>query len=275
MTLRVALTGAGGQLGTAFRKLAPATWEILCPSWREFSSAWFGQNQPSVIVNAAAYNAVELAEHEPAQAYHTNTKVPAQLAEWAAAHGTYMIHFSTDYVFSGSQTDPISEDTQPTPVNVYGASKAEGEKFFLQSGAMGCLIRTSAVFGARGKNTAPHNFIEKILARAAAGRTFTVRDDLTFRPTWADDLARVTVQKITDRAAGIFHCTSAGQTTWCEWAREILARFGKNSHLVEACRGDIPGQVRRPRYTVLRDSRHHPSTNWLTALDIYLRDREA
>lgn len=280
---RVALFGASGQLGVAIRKLAPSHWEIQRPTRREADfldggltvTAWLEKHRPQVVINAAAYNAVEQAEKEPMQARQINAQTPANLATWASNHGAYLVHFSSDYVFSGQDTEPIKEDSPPEPVNAYGTSKAEGEKLFCHAEAEGCLIRTSAVFGPREQPPTSHNFVEKIIVRASGENPFPVREDLTFCPTWSMDLARVTLQKIEDRASGIFHCTSMGATTWLEWAREILAQLGKNSDLAEPCRGNLAGGAPRPQYTVLKDSFNHPSTPWQSALKVYLRERLA
>lgn len=277
----VALFGAPGQLGTAIQRLAPAGWKFLTPNRSEIDLSsskfpvddWLDRYRPTAIINAAAYNAVEQAEKESDLAYRLNAEVPARLAKWAASHGAYMIHLSTDYVFSGDQNRPIDEKAVPAPLNVYGASKAAGEKNFLESGTCGCLIRTSAVFGDCRPARANHNFVQKILNRAAALQPFTVRDDLTFCPTRASDLAQFTIQRVLERAGGTFHCTNEGPTTWFEWAREILAIRGLEIDLVKPGRGDAPGQAQRPRYTVLACTRRPigaTSGPWKIALKHYL-----
>jgi dTDP-4-dehydrorhamnose reductase len=280
-TVRVVLFGAGGQTGCALRRLAPADWDWTCPSRREIDLAvdrdrltdFLAHVRPGVIINASAYNAVEAAEKHPEEAHALNARAVEILAEWSIRRAVYLVHFSTDYVFAGLGSEPIPPAEQPDPRNVYGASKAAGERPFLTGASPGCLIRTSAVFGTRNRPEAPHNFVEKILARARLGQPFAVREDLGFAPTLADDLARFALACVIRRTPGIHHCTSDGETTWFGWAREIVRQAGLVETLVQPTAGDPPGQAVRPRYTVLQNTHPPdapPRTPWQTALQNYL-----
>jgi dTDP-4-dehydrorhamnose reductase len=280
-TVRVVLFGAGGQTGCALRRLAPSDWDWTCPSRREIDLAadcdrltlFLGHVRPDVIINASAYNAVEEAEKHPEEAHAINARAVDFLAEWSVRRSVHLVHFSTDYVFAGLGSEPISPAEKPAPQNVYGASKAAGERAFLADEPGRCLIRTSAVFGTRSRSEVPHNFVEKILARARLGQPFAVREDLCFAPTWTDDLARFAIACVTRRTPGIHHCTSEGETTWFGWARDIVRRAGLSETLVQPTAGTPPGQAVRPRYTVLQVTHPPdapPRTPWQTALQNYL-----
>jgi len=286
MSRRVVLFGGSGQLGHALQKLAPADWTLLTPNRDRVDlgapfprlADWLDRQQPDVVVNATGYNAVEQAESEPDLARLINATAPAQIARWAISRSTYFVHFSSDYVFSGDQNSPIRPETPTAPLNVYGQSKADGETPFLGGDPPGALVRTSAVFGTRQPKGRTHNFVEKILSRAELGECFLVRNDLTFCPTWADDLARFTVRCVGEQSRGIFHCTSEGATTWFEWAREILLQANYDPTRVVPTRGDPTGLARRPRYTVLACTHGRElveSTPWKTALQRYLVDRHS
>jgi len=192
-------------------------------------------------VNAAAYTAVDKAESDAHVAYAINGDAPGVLGEEAALVGAPVIHFSTDYVFSGAGSTPWSEDDATGPLSVYGASKLAGERALAESGAVHFIFRTSWVFGATGEN-----FLQKILKLALEREELKIVDDQVGSPTWSRELARLVVhciqreeaegqrsgRPVADAArpvSGIYHACGAGSTTWFGFASEFV-RLAQKAH---------------------------------------------
>ena len=209
---------------------------------------------PQVIVNAAAYTAVDKAESEPDQARAINAVAPGVLARWAAAQDATLVHYSTDYVFDGSGDQPRAEDAPTGPLSVYGRTKLEGEQLIRQSGCRHLILRTSWVYAARGGN-----FARTMLKLAAEREELKVIDDQIGAPTGADLLADVTAHMLRtlqhhSAYAGTYHCAAAGQTSWHGYARHVIEWARAHGHPVkvapEAIRpiptAEYPTPARRP-----------------------------
>ena len=196
---------------------------------------------PDVIVNAAAYTAVDRAESEPEQARMINTLAPARLAQEAKAADACLIHFSTDYVFDGSGTTPWQEADSPSPINAYGKTKFEGEEAIRQSGCTHIIFRTSWVYAARGRN-----FLWTMLKLAAERESLRVVDDQIGAPTGAELIADVTAHAIRaieqkPSLCGTYHLSAAGQTSWYEYARMVIeAAAGAGMKLKVFARDIVP-----------------------------------
>tara|TARA_R110000868_G_scaffold48354_3_gene157129 strand:- start:14569 stop:15453 length:885 start_codon:yes stop_codon:yes gene_type:complete len=178
--------------------------------------------QPDVIVNAAAYTAVDKAESEPELAHLINVQAPQVMAEEMHALNGWLVHYSTDYVFDGSGTAPWSETVRPAPLNQYGQSKLQGEQAITQSGCRHLIFRTSWVYAARG-----NNFAKTMLRLAAEREQLNVIDDQVGAPTGADLLADVTGHALKQAMAqpqlsGLYHLAAAGETSWCGYARYVI-----------------------------------------------------
>lgn len=178
--------------------------------------------QPNVIVNAAAYTAVDGAEKNPELAERINTHAVAEMAEQAGACGALLVHYSTDYVFDGSGTLPWKEDDRPAPINVYGESKWRGEQVIRAAKCPHLIIRTSWVYAARGRN-----FLGTMLRLATERDELKVVDDQTGAPTGAELIADVTAQMLPTvwrdtGLGGTYHVTSTGETTWFRYAQFII-----------------------------------------------------
>ena len=195
--------------------------------------------KPSVLVNAAAYTAVDQAESEPEAAMKINSEAPAAMADEAKRLGALFITYSTDYVFDGKSTSPYTESDSPSPLNVYGASKLSGERAVEAVSGHHLIFRTSWVYGPRGKN-----FLKTILKLAAEKPELRVVDDQVGAPTWSRDLADATraliEQLVTESVSeqvpigealgdrcGVYHMTAAGSVSWCGFATAILEEMGK------------------------------------------------
>ena len=186
---------------------------------------------PDIIVNAAAYTAVDRAESEPEQTRLINAEGPARLAQEAKRTSAWLVHYSTDYVFNGTGSTPWQEDDPTGPINVYGQTKLEGEEAIRQTGCHHLIFRTSWVYAAHGKN-----FIHTMLKLASERENLNVIDDQIGAPTGAELIADVTAHAIrsvhgNSNLAGIYHLAASGETTWFDYARLIIGsgvRAGMN-----------------------------------------------
>jgi dTDP-4-dehydrorhamnose reductase len=197
--------------------------------------------QPQVIVNAAAYTAVDKAEAERDMAFAVNAMAPRVLAEEAKRIGALLVHYSTDYVFDGAKDTPYVEDDAPDPINVYGASKLAGERAIVGTGCRSLILRTSWVYGPRGKN-----FYLTMLRLAKERSELKVVDDQRGVPTSSLEIARATATLLDKGAQGLYHMTAAGETSWCGFARAILERAGIATPVVPIRTQDYPTPAARP-----------------------------
>jgi dTDP-4-dehydrorhamnose reductase len=207
--------------------------------------------KPALVVNAAAYTAVDRAESEREAAFAINARAPGVLAEEAKRLDAVLIHYSTDYVFDGEARSPYVEDDPVAPLSVYGESKLEGERAIAASGATALVFRTSWVYGRRGRN-----FLLTMQRLAAERDELRVVDDQTGVPNWSRTLAQATgrvvamgLPAVAERA-GLYHLSSTGQATWFEFARAIVGDVARPRITPIATR-DYPTPARRPRYGVL------------------------
>lgn len=264
----ILLTGASGQVGAELlhtlaplgRVVAPTRTELDLADLRSLRSA-VRDLRPTVVVNAAAYTAVDRAETEADRCAAINADAPRVLAEEAARVGALMVHYSTDYVFDGNKRAPYTEDDASGPLNVYGRTKLEGEQGVAAAGGRHLILRTSWVYGLRGAN-----FLRTILRLARERRELRIVSDQVGAPTWSRSLARETAALVSMRegldlsASGVYHLTSAGSTTWHEFARAILG--GDPARGDQVCErvmpiasADYPVAARRPAYSVLDNTR--------------------
>jgi dTDP-4-dehydrorhamnose reductase len=180
---------------------------------------------PDVIVNAAAYTAVDKAESEPELAYAINTRAPEILAQESRKLGAWLIHYSTDYVFDGNGVKPWKETDPTTPINVYGSTKLEGEEAVINSGCKHLIFRTSWVYSSRGEN-----FIKAMIRLAQNQDHLSVIDDQIGAPTGAELLADVTAHSICTalrqpQVSGLYHLTARGETSWYGYASFVLDKI--------------------------------------------------
>jgi dTDP-4-dehydrorhamnose reductase len=204
--------------------------------------------EPSIVVNCAAYTAVDDAEANEDRALEINAHGPAILAEECARSGARLIQVSTDYVFAGNGQAPYDEKTRPAPRSAYGRTKAAGEQAVLTSGADAFVVRTAWLYGQVGSN-----FVKTMAHLAQTRETVNVVDDQVGAPTWTLHLARALVALgIADVPAGIWHCTNAGEASWYVFARAIFAELGLDPARVEPTTSEeFVRPAPRPSYSVL------------------------
>lgn len=256
--MRVLVTGANGQVGRELQEAFPEanlSTELVCVDLPDFDigdrdvvGALVASVVPDVIVNAAAYTAVDAAETDADTAWRSNALAVRHLAEAADRHGAHLVHISTDYVFDGSKPTPYIEWDQPNPASVYGASKLAGEIEALRARSA-TVARTSWVCSRHGGN-----MVKTILRVAADNPELAFVDDQIGHPTFASDLARMLVRLATERRPGLFHVTNAGAVSWYGFAREVLIAAGEDPDRVRPiATADLqpPRPAPRPANSVL------------------------
>jgi len=251
--VRLLVTGKNGQVGAELALSLAALGEVTLVDRAQLDLAKehairrvLRELKPEVIVNAAAYTAVDRAESEPELAMQINARAPGVLGEEAKRLGALLVHYSTDYVFDGEKRAPYVEDDVPHPLNVYGRSKLDGELAIAASGARHLILRTSWVYGPRGRN-----FLFAILARASSGEGLRVVADQIGAPTSSIAIARGTAQLVSrmrtlSGAEGLYHFTAQGETSWHGFAQAIVAGAGLAVEVAPISAADYPIAARRP-----------------------------
>jgi len=249
--MRVVLTGPTGQVGSALLETLTEVGEVVALDRQQLDLCRVDVNvvraaRPDVIVNTAAYTAVDRAEDEPQLAHLVNAHAAGVLAEEAKRAGALLVHFSTDYVFDGSKETPYLETDRTNPLNIYGKTKLAGEESIRTSGCRHLILRTSWVYAPAGRN-----FLLAILAKAAKGERLRVVDDQFGAPTSSLLLARAVPEAIRGALAGkgegLYHLTAAGRTSWQGFASAALP----HSTIDAISSSDYPAKARRPRNSVL------------------------
>ncbi len=249
--MKILLFGKNGQVGWELQRALAPLGELVAlgsdnpaPLVADFSkpeslAATIRAVAPQIIVNAAAYTAVDKAESEPDLARRINAAAPAVMAHEACALGAWLLHFSTDYVFDGSGVSPWHETSPTGPLSVYGASKLEGENAILASGCRHLILRTSWVYAARGGN-----FAKTMLKLAKERDRLTVINDQIGAPTGADLLADLSAHMLRTalhrpELAGIYHAAARGETSWHGYARHVIEFARANGEAIKVGSGAI------------------------------------
>jgi dTDP-4-dehydrorhamnose reductase len=250
--MRVLVTGAGGQLGRdlvaafAHHDVVAADHAALDITDRDAVLSAITSSRPDVVVNAAAWTAVDACESDPDRAWQANALAVRHLADGARRVGAWVCHVSTDYVFDGTKPEPYVEWDTPNPVSMYGRSKLGGER---ELGPGDTIVRTSWVCGEHGAN-----MVKTILRLAGEHDRLTFVDDQRGHPTFTDDLAAVIYRLVVERRPGLFHVTNQGAVSWYEFAREVLAAAGQDPDRVAPIATadlDPPRPAPRPANSVL------------------------
>ncbi len=263
----ILLIGADGQVGWELqRTLAPlgnltratlnGRWErALNLASAESIASVLRETQPDIVINAAAYTAVDKAETEYELAQSINGDAPGLLGRLLAERRVPVLHYSTDFVFSGQSDQPYREEDEPSPLNSYGATKLDGENQLLDSGAPALILRTSWVYGRYGQN-----FLLTMQRLLREREELKVVDDQIGAPTWSRLLAEVSAQLIyrvltgdidLERQSGVYQVTGGGQTSWWGFAKAIQQASGAECRLLPIPSLDYPSPAKRPAYSVL------------------------
>ncbi|MFN5080462.1 MAG: dTDP-4-dehydrorhamnose reductase [Burkholderiales bacterium] len=262
---RIVITGAKGQLGQDLTLALQALGTVL-PLGREHCDlsqpqhlpAVFDEIKPDIILNAAAYTAVDRAEDEEALASRVNGTAVGVLAEQALKHQALLVHYSTDYVFDGSKTEAYSETNTPCPINAYGRSKLAGELALQQVAPAHLLLRTCWVYSRHGQN-----FMNTILRLAQTRPKLQVVNDQWGAPTWTRDIAHTTLKllqhyqnaPITTAPAELLHVSARGKTSWFDYASLLLRLQSLACPLEPVSSHDYPSRALRPKNSLLDTTR--------------------
>lgn len=291
MRLTVLVPGGSGQLGHDLAALASDAVDVIAPGSAELDVTQTGQvlaavgalaerarenGSAPVVVNAAAYTAVDKAETDEERAFAVNADGPRVLAAACASRRVPLIHVSTDYVFSGDASSPYEPSDALGPRSAYGRTKAAGEDAVLGSGVSSWVVRTGWLYGKSGSN-----FVKTMVRLESSRETLSVVDDQVGGPTWTFDLASGLLELASRVAAGegpeqrVLHCTNAGSVSWCGFARAIFSHLGADPSRVKACTSaEYPQAATRPAYSVLspaawKEAGLTPMRSWEEALDAY------
>lgn len=262
--MKILLTGIHGQVGSALFPLLPSSCTVLAPprSVLDLSDlsaveAWLQRERPDMVINAAAYTAVDKAEQETTLAYRLNAELPACLAHGLEGWQGVLIHYSSDYVFDGSRPDGGYRETDEThPLGVYGQSKQQGEGALLNSPTPALIFRTSWVYSLHGRN-----FLKTMLKLGPEREELRVVNDQWGAPTWAGSIAHATKQVLSHFLSdnnpnlaeqvrpyhGLYHLTNGGATTWYDFTARIFAlRPECRARLIPIPSQEYPSPVPRP-----------------------------
>jgi len=278
--MKILLTGAAGQLGTELLPLLTARGNVTATdrsrpasaveNWVELDISNGGRLevllnrlQPGLIVNTAAYTAVDQAETDPETAFELNATLPGRLARWAERNDAHLIHYSTDYIFNGEAGKPYRETDVPDPQNVYGDSKLAGERAIESTACKHAILRTSWVYSSHGKN-----FVLSMLDLARKGLSLKVINDQQGCPTWARNLAFASDVVIenwqaagADNNSGVYHYCDDRALSWYDFARTIFSlavRAGllnSEPDLTPVPGSEFPQPAVRPKWSVLDSDR--------------------
>ena len=267
--IKILLIGINGQVGWELNRTLLPLGEIIGVDYPEIDLAqeksirdWMERIKPNVIINAAAYTAVDKAESEPDLAMAVNGTAPGILAEAAQALGAALIHFSTDYVFDGTKGEAYIESDLPNPLNVYGWSKLAGDQNIQQVGGAYMIFRTTWVYSMR-----QGGFVQKVLGWSRNNQTLRIVSDQFGSPTWARMLAEVTAQVLAKagkdplpwirKRRGLYHLGGEGAVSRLDWARAIL-KYDSNpdeqvvKEVLPAMSSEVPTPAERPLYSPVK-----------------------
>jgi dTDP-4-dehydrorhamnose reductase len=290
--LKILLTGKTGQVGYQLERSLQGLGEVIAVNAAQMNLSDLDQVRqvirdiaPDLIVNPAAYTAVDQAEREPELAMRVNGEAPGVMAEEMKRLGGAMIHYSTDYVFDGSKAGTYSEDDQPNPLNVYGSTKLAGERAVQAAGIPHLILRTSWVYGMRGRN-----FLLTVMRLAGERDELRIVDDQHGAPTWSRTIADTTALMAAtlqgpacagslrgdawQERSGLYHLTAQGHTTWCGFTKAILAHpsIAKKPSVIPIKTTEYPLPARRPMNSILSCERLTTQfcslPNWDKALEL-------
>jgi dTDP-4-dehydrorhamnose reductase len=287
MKPRILLTGKNGQVGRELQHFLPLVGDVIALDRRQLDLSKpdnirqkIEEIKPHLVVNAAAYTAVDQAESDEEMARRINADAPALIAQETKRLGASLVHYSTDYVFDGTKTDPYVESDSPNPLNVYGKTKLQGEQAIRDAGVPYLIFRTAWVYATHGRN-----FLLTILRLATHREELRVVSDQMGAPTWSREIARATTEVLKgasqndpgvfliEQASGTYHMTASGVTTWYDFAEAILEEISQvpqsvpwfasatsgrpivARRIIPISTAEYPTTARRPAYSVLSNMR--------------------
>lgn len=284
--MRIAILGADGQLGRELCHLLGGD-AVACSrrdvdiTGVEGNAAALSRIAPDAIVNCAAYNAVDLAESQPDEAFRVNALGPRALAAFCQKADVPLVHVSTDYVFGlfAGRKVPYCESDCPGPQGVYAVTKLAGEEFVRSGCERRYVVRTCGLYGHRGKS-GKRNFVDTMLKLGQEKSELRIVGDQRCTPTSTKDLAAALVELMPTEAYGTYHATNAGDCSWAEFAEEIFRQANYSTRVIPITTAEYGAKAPRPPYSVLDGSEltrtlGRPMRPWQEALADYLSERGA
>ncbi|MCB0413929.1 MAG: dTDP-4-dehydrorhamnose reductase [Bdellovibrionales bacterium] len=278
----ILVTGANGQLGQQFAKLWGPETALFCDI-DTLDITQPGQvleycktNQIKTIINCAAYTAVDKAESEPEKAFHVNKTGPQVLADTSKKLDIFLIHFSTDYVFSGNHQSPYTEEDSPDPQSVYGKSKLEGEKAILDSQCNSAIFRISWLYSAHGQN-----FVKTMIRLAQERNSLSIVNDQIGNPTYTGTVVECVDRNFKNivslKGFNLFHLSDEGSISWYDFAKQIFEETHLSIELKPISTLEYPTPAKRPSYSVFNLSKinntfSYTPKNWKEGLNLCLKE---
>ena len=261
--MKILLLGCQGQIGQELQHTLPSLGQVIAWSRRDIDLMdinsiipVIAKQRPDVIVNAAAYTAVDKAESEPELAYRINAIAPGKIAQAATVCDAQLVHISTDYVFDGHHNQPYQIDAITNPIGIYGQSKRKGELAVQAATQSYAIVRTAWVYGAKGKD----NFVKTMLRLGAEQTVVRVVYDQAGTPTWSYDIAQsitALIPQLNESTFGIYHCTNSGTASWYDFAvaifeeARVLGCSLRLNYVQPITSAQYPTSTKRPAYSVL------------------------
>jgi dTDP-4-dehydrorhamnose reductase len=282
--MKILLIGSSGQLGGDILRNNGGH-DIVAPDRGALDLAQPAQVaeriralRPAMVINCAAFHNVPLCEDQPEQAFRINCAAVRDLAALCSEVGAWLVTFSSDYVFGGEKRTPYLEDDRPAPLQVYGITRLAGEHAALATAPdRAVVIRTCGLYGRSGARSKGGNFVDGRVADARAGKRIEMASEQVLAPTSTDDLSRAVLSLIAHPrlAPGIYHLVNEGACSWYEFTREIVRLIDARCEVVPVDRGGRTGNMRRPLYSVLANTKARALgitlRPWREALADYLR----
>ncbi len=279
--MKIALIGANGQLGSDLLKKLDKnkTYILNYPDFDITKQKSMAESltkiNPAVVINTASFNRVDECEVDPKHAIELNAVAVRTLSQVCTDTGATLVHFSTDYVFDGRTRKPYTEKDSPNPLNVYGRTKLDGEKFVRELLDKYVLIRTCGLFGEAGCWGKGYNFVDAMVRASERNKSIRVVNDQTVTPTSTEELAERVIELIHSQEYGLFHLTNEGQCTWHEFARTIFEKLERDVDLVSVESNQYGAAAVRPAYSVLDNLKARtigltPFSHWTKALEDYM-----
>jgi len=279
--MKYLIIGKHGQLAKDFQRLLSSKGEEYIALSHEEADVRdyvklkrvFESYKPSVVINCSAYNQVDKAESDYEEAMKVNALGPYNLALLCKEYGSFLVHYSTDYVFDGGKSEGLyTEADEPNPLNKYGLSKLLGELFAMQTAHNMLLLRVSWVFG-----EGTQNFIYKVLSWSREREVLQVSVDEVSVPTWARRIAMVSHEAIDKGLTGLYHLVSSGHASRYEWAKQVLKLCHKENLVVPVSADSFNLPAKRPKFSAMSNERISTELgirlpDWESDLEEYLRE---
>ncbi len=275
---KLLITGSSGQLARAFQEhLQAKSLDFAAPpesdldiTQKKSVESWIKSVNPDIIINCAAYNAVDQAEAEPDVCRRINSEGPGILARLCLKYNCFLVHFSSDYVFDGSKQSLYDEEDAANPLNVYGQSKLDGEEAIKKILAKYLIFRLSWVFG-QGQQ----NFLYKFSEWAKQSQTLRVANDEISVPTYTEDIVTVTMEALKHNSTGLYHLTNTGQASRYEVACHYVSLKGLENEVVPVPMSTFSTKAKRPGFSAMSNAKISQALGitiptWQNAIDRYI-----